>query len=756
MSVGTNFNPGLPGELARFNREETYIKASRVYGSLPSDPVGGGRPAHWLPRVGLPELKAHVAAMAAVGIDFAYTINAPELFGSEEDPAWRDWLENYLSDLWDAGVRRLIVANHWLLRYLNERHEFSCTASLIRGVASPEDAMLVEKLGVDCACVCGHKVNRDIELLARIRAACSIELEVNVNMACQQDCRQARGHYRMLGHLSRTDRLVKAEDVVPADPFVLQCSLRLLADPTLHVLNALVPPGYLDKYAAAGADRFKITDRCSTTPSLLETLHVYASPEPAEDLFPAVLKGGSKLKLGLRSLFPADFIRDLPLPRLHIDGRRFVDERFIEREASMPVEEKRALARSLVTVEDPAYLERFFAFYTAVNKKLAGRTSVPKSELPDFLDLRRLLEPSHGSAKTASLTVSLSDCTAAAADSVGGKNASLGELMKAGLRVPPGFAVTTDAFALFVEEGGLAGVVHVELAGLEAGDIEGIESASSNIRAAMRSCPVPQRVRETVENAYEALSQDAGVEDVPVAVRSSATVEDQPGASLAGQLESSLFVRGLDAILHTIKECWSSLYTARALSYSLRQGLPLERARVSVGVQVMVDAEAAGVMFTLNPLNGDRSKIAIDANWGLGESVVKGEVTPDSFLVDKVVLELIKRNISDKTECCRAASTLDRVEKVEVESIKRSKPCLSDETVLELARLGKLIELHYEAPQDIEWAVARGQPHPENIYIVQSRPETVWSSRRRKPVYEGFRSTMDLILEHYLQEQENS
>ena len=391
IALGTNFDKELLGELARFNREEHHVRVTRVFGSLPSDPVGGGRPTHWLPNIDLADLQAHVAAMAALGIKFSYTINAPDLFGSEEDPAWRDRLEAHLCGLWEAGVRRLVVSNRWLLRYLRDRHEFSRTLSVIAAVNSPAEAVEFEELGVDDICLSFLRANRDLEFVAGIRAATRVELTVLANSGSLVGCRQADDHYRLLGRQSRQDRLGAADDMIPADPFVLRCSLRMLADPTLFVRNATIPPGYLDKFVAAGVDRFKLTERCSPTASLMAALRTYASPEPVDDMFPGVLKGGTRLRLGLRGLFPNDFLRELRLPGFHIDGRRFAQERFIERQPTMSKEEMWALADSLVTVLDPDYLERFRSFYEEVNKLVAGRSSIPTAQLPEFHALRRLL-----------------------------------------------------------------------------------------------------------------------------------------------------------------------------------------------------------------------------------------------------------------------------------------------------------------------------------------------------------------------------
>jgi pyruvate,water dikinase len=273
---------------------------------------------------------------------------------------------------------------------------------------------------------------------------------------------------------------------------------------------------------------------------------------------------------------------------------------------------------------------------------------------------------------------------------VGGKCANLGELTQAGFPVPPGFAVTTAAY--------------------ERDDI-GV----------------------AVGEAYAELGRQVGLGEPPVAVRSSAIAEDMPDASFAGVQDTYLWMCGLEAVLDGIRRCWASFHNAEAVAY--REAHGITRGGMSVAVQYMVDARVAGVMFTLNPVSGDRSSIAIDASYGLGVSVVGGEVTPDSFLVSKVTHEIVRRQIGAKaTEVVAdvaAATTVTR----DVAEELRGQPSLSDEEIGRLAEIGRRIESHYAYPQDVEWAIDR---QLGELFILQSRPETVWSRKpRAQPVAGG-------------------
>jgi pyruvate,water dikinase len=226
---------------------------------------------------------------------------------------------------------------------------------------------------------------------------------------------------------------------------------------------------------------------------------------------------------------------------------------------------------------------------------------------------------------------------------VGGKNASLGELIKADIPVPPGFSVTTETYLEFLSGGGMKGKIEEILSRVDLQDVASLENASKVIRQLMAEASLPKRIEEEISSNYQALAQVFDVPDLPVAVRSSATAEDLPGASFAGQQDTFLWVQGSDEVLEKVKLCMSSLFTPRAISYRIKMGFPHEKVLISVGVQKIVDARAAGVTFTLNPTNGDPSKVVIEGNWGLGETVVSGICNPDKFVVDKVTREIERK-----------------------------------------------------------------------------------------------------------------
>lgn len=292
---------------------------------------------------------------------------------------------------------------------------------------------------------------------------------------------------------------------------------------------------------------------------------------------------------------------------------------------------------------------------------------------------------------------------------LGGKNASLGELTTAGLPVPPGFAVTTQAFGVLLTDADLARNVQELLSGADPSNPAGVELISQAVRARIETAPLKVGVAEAVASAYHQLCDRCGVDDLPVAIRSSATCEDRPDASFAGQHDTFRWVRGPDDVTRHVVRCWSSLWTARAICYRAQLGHSTATAAISVGVQKMVRSRAAGVAFTLNPVNGDRSQVAIDATWGAGETVVAGTVTPDHYLVDKVIFEITGRWIADTS------------------------PCLTDAEIKAVARLARLVERHFGSPQDIEWAIDSKLEPPGNVVLLQARPETVWSRRERVP-----------------------
>ena len=324
--------------------------------------------------------------------------------------------------------------------------------------------------------------------------------------------------------------------------------------------------------------------------------------------------------------------------------------------------------------------------------------------------------------KTTQNIIWFKDCSGKNFPQVGGKNANLGEMFKLGLRVPPGFAVTTYAFDTFIERGRVRNEIVRTLSQIPFEDIKALEEAGLQIRDLIESTPIPKNIVKEIKEAYKKLGDLCGVADLPVAVRSSATSEDLKTASFAGQHESYLWVRGKEEVIQHILKCWASLFTNRAIAYRNQIGWPQDKVTISVGVQKMVNAKCAGVMFTIDPVVGDPEKIVIEGNWGLGESVVKGEVSPDHFLVDKKSLEILEKMISPKTLCYELVG--DKVICMEPTLERQNQPCIDDVALMELVRLGKIAEAHYQSAQDLEWAIDIDLPFPENVFLVQTRPVT--------------------------------
>ena len=333
----------------------------------------------------------------------------------------------------------------------------------------------------------------------------------------------------------------------------------------------------------------------------------------------------------------------------------------------------------------------------------------------------------------------LEDCDASSASVVGGKCASLGELISIGMAVPPGFAVTTHAHDAFLTRHAVRERETEVLQAVDYDAVGEVTKASERLRDLVEDLELPEETAAAVRDAYARLSDG---DDVPVAVRSSALAEDLSTASFAGQLQTYLWVEGADAVVEHVRRCWSGFFTPEALSYRHRQGIDAKDARMSVGVQQMVPARSAGVLFTLNPVNGDRSKIVIESTWGVGEALVSGEVDPDRFTVDKVTLDLLSTVIGNKQVEHRPDPSGGGVVVGEIEADRRSLPSLSGEEAVALARMGKAIERHAGQPQDIEWAIdADGE-----ILVLQARAETVWSQRERPPTVEKKGSALEYVL----------
>lgn len=310
---------------------------------------------------------------------------------------------------------------------------------------------------------------------------------------------------------------------------------------------------------------------------------------------------------------------------------------------------------------------------------------------------------------------------------VGGKGASLGELHGAGIAVPPGFVVRTAAFEHFLEAIETEHPVRRRIESLSGEDLPAVTACCETVRRRLEEAPLPAELRGQIELAHARL---CGAQDLALAVRSSATTEDAADASFAGLQDTYLWVPDLNQTLQRVRSCWASLYSVESVSYRRRRNLPEQAVAMAVVVQAMVDARTAGVMFTRSPTTGDRSVITIEGAWGLGSAVVGGEVTPDRWVLGKVTGEITVREISDKA-ICHAPAAGGGIEARAVPQTSRRTPCLSDEELQTLRTIARRVERHYGCPQDIEWAVERTSGE---VLLLQSRPETVWSSKEAAPV----------------------
>ena len=343
---------------------------------------------------------------------------------------------------------------------------------------------------------------------------------------------------------------------------------------------------------------------------------------------------------------------------------------------------------------------------------------------------------------------------------VGGKGHGLMALAAAGLRVPPGFVVTTAAYRRAVA-GGLDRRIERRLAELPPqAPLDAVEEAAAEVRALLVAATEGHPATAAVADAFARLGERCGSgaggeegDEVCVAVRSSSAAEDAADRSFAGEHDTYLWVRGVDEVQRRVRECWASLFTARAIAYRAGGAAPAAGPdaahdaapdAMAVVVQQMVPARAAGVFMTLNPSNGDRSKVVVESVWGLGEPLVSGLVNPDRFTVDKVTGDVVRREVADKpTEAVRDPDAGRGVVTVAVDEDRRSAPSLDRDELAELTRLAKLLERRAGCPQDGEFAVAAG-PAPRAVHLVQARPETVWSRRPIRRV--ATRTGMDAIL----------
>ncbi len=321
----------------------------------------------------------------------------------------------------------------------------------------------------------------------------------------------------------------------------------------------------------------------------------------------------------------------------------------------------------------------------------------------------------------------------------GGKGANLGELVKAGMPVPPGFVVTVRAYYQFLEHTGLKDRIMEILSRCNVDDSDDLNRASREIRELISGVEVPEELSKEIMSSYRKLCEVCGESEVPVAVRSSATAEDLPDASFAGQQETFLNVRG-SQLVEKVRSCWSSLFTPRAIFYREKKGFQHEKVGIAVVVQKMVNAEKAGVMFTAHPSTGERDKIVIEAAFGLGESVVSGAVTPDHYEVEKETGRVIKKEVGVKASKLVRDENGSTVE-VKLDAEEARAQVLSDEEIAKLAEFGRRVEEHFGSPQDIEWAIEDG-----SIYLLQSRAITVLYQEEKGDVGEEQEEPMEVLV----------
>jgi pyruvate,water dikinase len=298
-------------------------------------------------------------------------------------------------------------------------------------------------------------------------------------------------------------------------------------------------------------------------------------------------------------------------------------------------------------------------------------------------------------------------------DTLGGKAASLARLAAAGLAVPRGFVVTTAAYRRFVSDNALQDAILDAVRGASSDDPAGLDKAAATIRGLFEAGSMPTHLASEIDAAYQAL----GGEDGPVAVRSSATAEDLPDLSFAGQQETYLNVRGRDDLRRAVQRCWASLWTARAISYRKNAGIRPEDVALAVAVQTLVPADAAGVLFTANPVSGARTEAVINAAWGLGEAIVSGLVTPDTVVVDKATGAIKQQDVATKQ--VMTVGTANGTTEQDVPVAQQTRAVLSPSQAAELARLGSRVEALYGQPMDIEWAIHNG-----SLAVLQARPIT--------------------------------
>jgi pyruvate,water dikinase len=316
---------------------------------------------------------------------------------------------------------------------------------------------------------------------------------------------------------------------------------------------------------------------------------------------------------------------------------------------------------------------------------------------------------------------------------VGGKGASLGEMYNAGFPIPPGFCVTAGAYKKFITTTKIDGKIYEVLKGINEEDNEKLQQASKDVQEIILHTPMPNDIKQAILESYEALNFDEdimknqhamdlikdGTEKPFVAVRSSATAEDLPDASFAGQQATFLNIKGTNQVIAAVQNCWASLFTARAIYYRIKHKFEHSQVFISVVVQKMIQSEKSGVIFSVNPVNNNENEVLIEAGWGLGEAVVSGAINPDQYFVNKNEEKVTKVNIKKQDWMYTLDTTLAKTVKKDVPKEKQEARILTDYEAIELAKLAKKSEEHYKKPQDMEFAIAKNK-----LYIVQSRPIT--------------------------------
>jgi pyruvate,water dikinase len=346
-------------------------------------------------------------------------------------------------------------------------------------------------------------------------------------------------------------------------------------------------------------------------------------------------------------------------------------------------------------------------------------------------------------ARSGHMVVRIGPDTAPDVAALGGKGSGLAFLAAQGVGIPPAFVITADGFRAAVGDTLLCEVA--DRLGAIASDADGaeLEERTAEIRSLMLDHTAGHALTAQIAAALEELAVRTGDPDLCVAVRSSSIAEDGAEKSFAGEHDTYLWVQGAEEVDRRVRECWASLATARAVSY--RQGA-VDGLAMAVVVQQMAPARAAGVMMTLNPVNGDRSKVMIESVWGLGEPLVSGEATPDRFLIDKITGEIVRREVAHKeTRAVRDPASGRGVVLVDVPDLEREAPSLDAVEIAELVRIGRLLERAAGGPQDAEFAVVPGEG-PDTVRLLQCRPETVWSNRPRAAISTPGRSAMDAVL----------